>query len=78
MQKCKIHPKYQGVEKPKINAGWALENGCECHAIYLNKHPDEKFPNFIGGQMMSLNDWREAGRKASQNLIKNFRSEELN
>ena len=38
----------------------------------MNNHADEKFPNFISGVPMSLNDWRKAGKEAAERLIKAF------
>lgn len=62
--KCKLHPKYKAIRKPK--------NCQQCWSIYMNKHPNEKFPNLISGKEMSLNDWRKAGADAADNLIKNY------
>ena len=74
MRKCKLHPRYKGIRKPKIRGGDCLMNGCECWSIYMNNYPDKKYPNFISGVPMSLNDWRDAGKKAAENLIKNLNS----
>ena len=61
--KCQIHPRYIGVKRPKSTAV-----GCTCQEVYdfMNK----KTPNFIGGQMMSVNDWGRAGARAARNLMK--------
>ena len=60
---CKIHPKYLGVKRPKSKV-----NDCTCQLIY--EHKNKKTPNFIGGQMMSINDWGRAGSKAAKDLMK--------
>ena len=70
MNKCKLHPKYKGVRKPRANRGDVLSNRCECWAVYLNKHADEKFPDFISGVPRSLNDWRRMGRESAEHLMK--------
>ena len=67
---CKLHPKYKGIRKPQANRGDSLSNGCECWGIYMNNHADEKFPNFISGVPMSLNDWRKAGKESAERLMK--------
>lgn len=67
--KCKLHPTYKGIRRPRIKPNLAMNSNCECWFIYMNAHSDKKYPNLISGKMMSLNDWRIAGREASKNLV---------
>jgi hypothetical protein len=69
-KKCKFHPKYKGVKKPQARNIDILIKGCECWAIYMNNHADEKFPDFISGVPRSLNDWRRMGKESAENLMK--------
>ena len=70
MNRCKLHPKYKGVRKPKRHLGEMISLNCQCWSIYMNNHPDEKFPDFISGVPRSLNDWRRMGKESAENLLK--------
>jgi hypothetical protein len=73
--KCKLHPTYKAIRKPRISKSFENIQDCNCWKMYLEKHADEKFPNFISGKMMSHNDWANAAKEAAQNLMKHFPNE---
>jgi hypothetical protein len=69
-KQCKLHPKYKGVRKPRAKRDLKLLGKCDCWSIYFNKHPNEKFPDFISGVPRSLNDWRRMGKESAERLMK--------
>ena len=72
-EKCNLHPRYKGVRKPRKKRDLKLLGKCHCWSIYFNKHPDEKFPDFISGVPRSLNDWCKAGKESADHLMKMMR-----
>lgn len=66
--KCQVHPKYKGLREPRIALTMHNLTFCTCWRIYLKKHPNKKYPNFITGKPMSYNDWGKAGAEAGKKL----------
>ena len=76
--KCKIHPKYKGLRKPRVKSNSKNIISCSCWGVYYDRNSQSMISNPLTGQKnwITHEEWIKRGHEAGKRLAR-WAKEEL-